>query len=163
MIYPTNSGFTTGFINFEDMCAGTCGASSCDGTCVSGNFWGLYDLASEGLNFGLHINEFGALNSGLGCGVETGTIFNPDSSAYGLPSETDPYPMGALGNVSTSVFTPVPSAQCNAQPFAYCAPIGSIDLSQGANGILGRSVVIRSLEDDGTNASTGASNPMSDI
>ena len=36
------TGYETGFVIFEEMCGGTCGESSCDGTCVSGNFWGLF-------------------------------------------------------------------------------------------------------------------------
>lgn len=157
-MYLSGSGFETGFVNFEEMCGGTCGdVSDCDGTCVSGNFWGLVDGLAPGdpSGFGLHINEFGALNSGIGCDGETGSIFNPSGSAYGLPDPMTPYPMGALGNVysaavSTGLFG---VSQCAAQEYHYCAPIGSIDLSQGPNGIMNRSVVLRASEDEGLNDS----------
>ena len=36
----------TGFLRFEEMCtsstAVTCNGVACDGTCVSGKFWGVY-------------------------------------------------------------------------------------------------------------------------
>jgi len=86
-----------------------CGADYCIGTCVEGNIWGLMEdnPFGEATKFGIHINEFGVVGEGdeerYGVCEQTGTVYNPDGVAHGLP--TDPiYPPGALGNIEITTF-----------------------------------------------------------
>ena len=144
----TASGFESGFLNFEEMCGGTCGGNPCDGTCVSGNFWGIKDAGqSEPSAFGLHINTYTLSNPDLpsGC-LQTGAVWNPDGVAHGIPGEAI-FPPGALGNlVVSAIDSPAPTSQCNAQPFAYCAAPGLLKVDD----IEGRGVILSGGEDGGS-------------
>lgn len=50
--FPYGSGFARGFLNFQEMCEGTCGfgmyanPDPCTGVCISGKIWGLTDGVS---------------------------------------------------------------------------------------------------------------------
>jgi Cu/Zn superoxide dismutase len=89
-----DSEFETGVVTFQEMCEAdadnpTCGVDNepCDGTCVTGAFFGLpYDDKItdppnlSGFNYhGLHIHEFSPPNPSLPSGCQAaGDIWNPE-------------------------------------------------------------------------------------
>jgi hypothetical protein len=150
------SGFESGWVTFSESCGmgGMCGVDYCIGTCVEGEIYGLRNESGDGTDkFGISIHEFGVLDNSdsqtgeTGVCGQTGTVWNPEEVAHGIPTDTI-YPPGALGNVDLSVFLadfPFAPSQCFAQPFAYCAAPGELKVDD----IMGRSVVIRVAEDLG--------------
>ena len=122
------SGFETGWIEFTETCGmgKMCGTDYCIGTCVEGAMWGMLNGAAgpdfAASKFAVHINEFGVLDDthtqlaqGLGICAQTGSVWNPDELAHGLPS--DPiHPPGALGNLEITALSdsalPFSSSTC---------------------------------------------------
>lgn len=158
-----NTGFETGFLIFQEMCGGQCGAlpDPCDGTCITGNFWGLdFDASKPELHRnnkrGLHITEFASINPLLpaGCSV-TGGIWNPEGVSHGKYNE-DPREVGTLLYALAN-----PTGQCTASPYEYCDPAGRIKFS-GPESIIGRSVTMRKEHDRGAAYTPDENeNPMS--
>lgn len=77
------SKYETGVVHFQEMCTGddvdTCGGDACDGTCVTGVFWGvaLVDNDPE-RSHGLSIHTYATPQPGLPMGCEAGgDIFDP--------------------------------------------------------------------------------------
>lgn len=147
------------------MCGGTCGENtSCTGTCVTGNFYGLethtLSQRSNPINFqGLHIHEFSIVDITLPSGCsQGGGIFNPTSVVHGSPEgqvpggETpdDPIEVGSLGNVQNN------ESDCrDAAPYARC--FTNLEF-EGMESIIGRSVVIHKGPDYGSKPN--ANNPL---
>lgn len=135
------------------MCGGTCGESTCDGTCISGNFWGLFyhdDEADDDnkqlqdVNIRTYASPADPSKTDTGC-YQAGDVYNPDEIAFTEIPYSDPpaldmdlYPTGAH-------LPPIVSSnlgQCFPSPYAFCSPPGKIKFS-GPDSIIGRSVSLR--------------------
>ena len=113
------------------MCGTPCGSTpSCDGTCITGKFWGLFaNSAADGdpsdpSHFDhIAIHEYATVDPSLpgGCKNQIGNVYDPTGVA--APGNIDdPYfKLGFLGNIRHTDVTD-PNA-CTANDFTpYCSP-----------------------------------------
>jgi superoxide dismutase, Cu-Zn family len=131
VIYPTTGNSVSGTITFT---------LTEKGVQVTGDFQGL----SKGKH-GMHIHEFGDCNSPDG--TSAGGHFNPMSMSHAGPMDHMRH-MGDMGNIEAD-----DSGKAHVE---YVDPMLSFD---GANSIIGRSVIVHAKEDDMKTQPTGNSGP----
>ena len=109
---------------------------------VTGNFSGLKPNAEQGF----HVHEKGdcsALDA-----TSAGGHFNPETKAHGMPGSGSHH-AGDMPNIKSD-------ANGNA---SYSATVSGFTVSSGANGILGKSVVVHRDPDDYKSQPAGNSGP----
>jgi Cu-Zn family superoxide dismutase len=131
ILYPTQGSNVSGTITF---------IQTENGVRVVADIQGL----SKGKH-GFHIHEFGDCSSADG--MSAGGHFNPDGKSHGAPMDMSRH-MGDMGNL-----------EADESGKAHLEYVDSTIQLNGANSILGRSVIVHKNEDDLKTQPTGNAGP----
>lgn len=127
----------TGVVHFQEMCAGdevdTCGGEACEGTCVTGVFFGIPLISADpDRPRGFSIHTYATPQPGLPMGCEAGgDIFDPVgiTDRYSIEDfendDTVELMAGVLKDVSDGTGTSE-GGQCLKNTYSYCKPAGEI-------------------------------------
>lgn len=141
-----------------------CGGSTCDGTCITGKFWGLWvnpaatgDPTDPGHFDHVAIHDFAVVDPSLpfGCKNQVGDVYDPTGiNAPGdITDGTGNFELGFLGNISVADVSMLDG--CTETEFpAYCSPWNELNLTQLlADG--GKSVALGLHRNYGNNSGSG--------